>query len=336
MNEPKQQDKPFQISKWKVWEAYERVKANKGAAGVDEQSITEFEADRDRNLYKIWNRMSSGSYFPPPVKAVEIPKAGGKGVRLLGVPTVADRVAQTVARLYLEPQVEPVFHLRLLRLPAGQVGAGRGRGMPETVLAGGLGDRYGHPGVLRHRALGPRAQGGRPSHLTGPEVDLAVCGAVAQSATPARRWHPGGPGSRDPAGVSDLTVDRQPVHALRVESAGINRHGVEDERALHRRSSEPRWPRVMRWRPVREQRSVDRGTCRPGYGAAKCASSGCRRRNAERKATSAAALVREPLADPARSENHGMHGNSVRENREVPCSPVGVITRRAAQGTLRR
>ena len=111
MSEPKQQDKPFQISKWRVWEAYGRVKANKGAAGVDEQSICEFEADRDRNLYKIWNRMSSGSYFPPPVKAVEIPKAGGKGVRLLGVPTVADRVAQTVARLYLEPRVEPVFHL---------------------------------------------------------------------------------------------------------------------------------------------------------------------------------------------------------------------------------
>jgi RNA-directed DNA polymerase len=110
VSEPKQQDRPFQISKWKVWEAYERVKANKGAAGVDEQSIAEFETDRDRNLYKIWNRMSSGSYFPPPVKAVEIPKAGGKGVRLLGVPTVADRVAQTVARLYLEPQVEPMFH----------------------------------------------------------------------------------------------------------------------------------------------------------------------------------------------------------------------------------
>jgi RNA-directed DNA polymerase len=110
VNEPRQQDKPFQISKWKVWEAFERVKANKGAAGVGEQSIAEFEADRDRNLYKIWNRMSSGSYFPPPVKAVEIPKAGGKGVRLLGVPTVAGRVAQTVARRYLEPQVEPVFH----------------------------------------------------------------------------------------------------------------------------------------------------------------------------------------------------------------------------------
>ncbi len=110
MNEPKQQDKPFQISKWKVWEAFERVKANKGAAGVDEQSIAEFEADRDRNLYRIWNRMSSGSYFPPPVKAVEIPKAGGKGIRVLGVPTVADRIAQTVVRLYLEPKVEPVFH----------------------------------------------------------------------------------------------------------------------------------------------------------------------------------------------------------------------------------
>ncbi|MFL5883109.1 MAG: group II intron reverse transcriptase/maturase [Actinomycetota bacterium] len=110
MSEPKQQDKPFDISKWVVWEAFERVKANKGVAGVDEESIAQFEADRDRNLYKIWNRLSSGSYFPPPVKAVEIPKAGGKGVRLLGVPTVADRVAQTVVRMYLEPEVEPVFH----------------------------------------------------------------------------------------------------------------------------------------------------------------------------------------------------------------------------------
>ena len=110
MSGPKSQDKPWQIAKTAVWEAYERVKANKGAAGVDEQSIAEFEANRDRNLYRIWNRMSSGSYFPPPVKAVEIPKAGGKGVRVLGVPTVADRIAQTVAKLYLEPKVEPVFH----------------------------------------------------------------------------------------------------------------------------------------------------------------------------------------------------------------------------------
>jgi len=109
-SEPKLQDKPFDISKWVVWEAFQRVKANKGAAGVDDQSIAEFERDRDKNLYRIWNRLSSGSYFPPPVKAVEIPKAGGRGVRVLGVPTVADRVAQTVVRMYLEPHVEPIFH----------------------------------------------------------------------------------------------------------------------------------------------------------------------------------------------------------------------------------
>jgi len=81
-----------------------------GAAGVDEQSIQAFEANLAGNLYKLWNRMSSGSYMSPPVRAVQIPKKGGRGVRVLGVPTVADRVAQTVARLYLEPEVEPVFH----------------------------------------------------------------------------------------------------------------------------------------------------------------------------------------------------------------------------------
>jgi len=107
---PKPDGKPFVISKRLVWEAWLRVKANKGAAGVDEESIAEFERDLKGNLYKLWNRMSSGSYMPPPVRAVEIPKKGGRGVRVLGVPTVADRVAQTVARLYLEPEVELVFH----------------------------------------------------------------------------------------------------------------------------------------------------------------------------------------------------------------------------------
>ncbi len=102
--------KSFEISKWVVWEAYEKVKANQGAAGVDGESIAEFERDLKGNLYKLWNRMSSGTYFPPPVRAVEIPKAGGKGVRLLGVPTVSDRIAQTVVRSYLEPEVEPLFH----------------------------------------------------------------------------------------------------------------------------------------------------------------------------------------------------------------------------------
>ena len=111
MGRPGQADKPFDISKQLVWEAYERVKANKGAAGVDGQSIGGFEADLQNNLYKIWNRMSSGTYFPPAVLAVEIPKTGsGAGTRVLGVPTVADRVAQTVAALTLEPRTESIFH----------------------------------------------------------------------------------------------------------------------------------------------------------------------------------------------------------------------------------
>ncbi len=89
VSEPKPKAaKPFAISKWVVWEAYEKVKANQGAPGVDGESIAEFERDLQGNLYKLWNRMSSGTYFPPPVRAVEIPKAGGKGIRVLGVPTV--------------------------------------------------------------------------------------------------------------------------------------------------------------------------------------------------------------------------------------------------------
>jgi RNA-directed DNA polymerase len=101
--------KSFDISKWVVWEAFERVKANQGAAGVDGESIQEFEGNLQGNLYKLWNRLSSGSYFPPPVRAVEIPKKAG-GTRTLGVPTVADRVAQTVVRAYLEPELEKIFH----------------------------------------------------------------------------------------------------------------------------------------------------------------------------------------------------------------------------------
>ena len=108
--EPVNKPKPFVISKHVVWEACQRVKANDGAAGVDGASITEFERDLKGNLYKLWNRMSSGSYFPQPVRMVEIPKPDGQGVRVLGVPTVADRIAQTVAKQYLEPQVEPIFH----------------------------------------------------------------------------------------------------------------------------------------------------------------------------------------------------------------------------------
>src|SRR5947208_1253854 len=103
VSEPNPDGKPFVISKRLVWEAWLRVKANRGAEGVDEESIQAFEANLRANLYKLWNRMSSGSYLPPPVRAVEIPKRSG-GSRMLGVPTVADRVAQTVAYLYLEPR----------------------------------------------------------------------------------------------------------------------------------------------------------------------------------------------------------------------------------------
>ena len=109
MRGPRSQEKPFRISKWAVCEAYRRVKANKGAPGVDGVSIQQFESDLKDNLFKVWNRLSSGTYFPPPVRAVEIPKSGG-GVRTLGVPTVADRVAQTVVAAELESRVEPKFH----------------------------------------------------------------------------------------------------------------------------------------------------------------------------------------------------------------------------------
>lgn len=101
--------KPFSIAKRTVWEAYRQVKANRGAAGIDDETIEMFEQDLSGNLYKLWNRMSSGSYFPPPVKQVEIPKKAG-GVRKLGVPTVADRVGQTVVKLLIEPILDPLFH----------------------------------------------------------------------------------------------------------------------------------------------------------------------------------------------------------------------------------
>jgi hypothetical protein len=108
VSELKSSGKSFDISKWEVWEAYEKVKANKGAPGVDGCSLEKFEEDLKNNLYRIWNRMSSGSYFPPPVLAVEIPKPNGGGTRVLGVPTVADRIAQTVVARRLEAKVEPV------------------------------------------------------------------------------------------------------------------------------------------------------------------------------------------------------------------------------------
>ena len=101
-------DKPFNITKKQVYKAYKSVKSNGGAAGVDKQTIEQFESDLQNNLYKLWNRMNSGSYFPPAVRAVPIPKRSG-GQRILGVPTVADRVAQMVVKQLIELDLEPVF-----------------------------------------------------------------------------------------------------------------------------------------------------------------------------------------------------------------------------------
>jgi hypothetical protein len=107
--EPARAVKPFGIAKRVVWEAYRHVKANRGAAGIDGESMEMFEANLKDNLYRVWNRMSSGSYMPPAIRLVEIPKKTG-GVRALGIATIEDRIAQTVAKTYIEPALEQLFH----------------------------------------------------------------------------------------------------------------------------------------------------------------------------------------------------------------------------------
>ena len=127
--------KSFDIPKALVWEAHEHVKANGGAAGADHETIEKFEERLGDKLYKLWNRMCSGSYFPPPVKAVPIPKKTG-GVRVLGVPTVADRVAQTVVKLWLEPQLDPCS-TRIL-MATGQDGRRTTRSQSPNAGAGSM------------------------------------------------------------------------------------------------------------------------------------------------------------------------------------------------------
>src|SRR6266513_4932168 len=110
VREPKLKGKSYDIPKRLLWDAWLKVKDNGGAAGADGVTIEQFEEDLPGNLYRLWNRMSSGSYFPGPVRAVEIPKDHGLGVRILGVPNTADRVAQTAAAMLLEDKLEPIFH----------------------------------------------------------------------------------------------------------------------------------------------------------------------------------------------------------------------------------
>ena len=126
--------KPFCISKWEVWEAYKRVKENQGAAGVDEQTIADFERDRKGNLYKIWNRMSSGSYFPPPVRTVKIPKANG-GERKLSIPTVSDRIAQMPSEVEPGACGGPAVSSGFLWVSPWEVGIGRGGTGAAAMLA---------------------------------------------------------------------------------------------------------------------------------------------------------------------------------------------------------
>ena len=214
MSELKSSVKPFEISKWEVWQAYEKVKANKGAPGVDGVDLAAFEEDLKNNLFKIWNRMSSGSYFPPPVRAVEIPKPHGGGTRILGVPTVGDRIAQTVVAARLEEKGRTDLSSRLLRLPAGAISVGCGGDMPGALLEIRLDHRPRCSEVFRQRVVGFGRQSGCRAHR--PAVGVAVCETVARRPHAVARWHPAGPRSWNPTRISDLTRVSEPVFALRV------------------------------------------------------------------------------------------------------------------------
>jgi hypothetical protein len=211
VDELKAPDKPFEISKRAVWEAWEKVKANKGAPGVDGQTIAEFEKIKN-NLFKVWNRISSGSYFPPPVRAVEIEKAHGGGTRIIGVPTVADRIAQRVVAGELERKVDPIFHPDSYGYPAQALRARRRGDLPGTVLEDELGDRSGHPEILRQRAMGPGCQGRRGEHR--PAVDGAVYQTVAQSAAGAARRLVAGPRPGDPCSPASTATSNDALKKI--------------------------------------------------------------------------------------------------------------------------
>ena len=150
------EDKSFEIPKKLVWEAWKKVKANKGAAGVDRQAVADFEKDVRGNLYKIWNRMSSGTYFPPPVLAVEIPKNGG-GTRTLGVPTVADRVLSGIPTADERRGGRQRQCLRSVDLRLGVRAGGRRRQVAGLVENRADGDDDGPPACVSWWTVGGRA-----------------------------------------------------------------------------------------------------------------------------------------------------------------------------------
>src|ERR1019366_2271206 len=182
---------------------------SKGAPGVDAVTIAEFESDLKNNLYKIWNRLSSGTCFPPPVRAVEIPKPHGGGTRIPGGPPRRGGGGATgggggdggEGRAGLPP--------RSPRLPAGAPRAGCGSRLPASVLGERLGDRSGHPEVLRHHAMAPGGQGDPGGHR--PAVGGAVRAALASRTTGPARRHLAAARPRNPAGLGGLARDREPV-----------------------------------------------------------------------------------------------------------------------------
>ena len=206
--------KSFEIDKRLIFEAWEKVRANNGAPGVDAVSIAEFAARERDNLYKLWNRMCSGSYFPGPVRAVEIPKDHGGGVRVLGVPNTADRVAQTAAAMLLEERLEPIFHpdsygYRPGRSAHDALAVTRRRCWKQDWVLDldvrAFFDSVPHDLLLKAVA-----------HHTDERWVLLYIEPVAQSPHADAGRDPRGAGEGNPAGFPDLAVAGQPVHALRV------------------------------------------------------------------------------------------------------------------------
>jgi RNA-directed DNA polymerase len=214
MVESKSKVKSFVISKKVVLEAWEDVGSNQGGAGVDGETIEDFERDLSGNLYRIWNRLSSGSYMPPAVRAVQVSKKHALGVRVLGVPTIADRVAQTVVKRYLEPGVEPNFHpdsygYRPGRSAYDAVGVCRERCRKYDWVIDldyqSFFDSIDHELMLRAVA----------AH-TQERWILLLCGAVAESPDPTRGRHRGSARARDPSGFCDLSDTGKYLPASRV------------------------------------------------------------------------------------------------------------------------
>ena len=213
---PKPEVKSFEIRKRLIYQAWEKVRANRGAPGVDAVSIAEFAGKERDNLYKLWNPMSSGSYFPGPVRAAQIPKDHGAGVRTLGVPNTADRVAQTAAAMLLEEKLEPIFH-------SDSYGYRPGRSAHDALAV----CRQRCPGKDWVLGLDIRAffdsvpqdlllRSGSSPHRRA--LGSVMHRAVAESPDADARRDRYGAREGDPPGIADLTPVGQPVPALRVRS----------------------------------------------------------------------------------------------------------------------